>query len=381
MLVEGDGTTFRRESLFRRLVSSLLPRQVLAGRRRFLGMTLGTGGGLAIATIGGCTTAQADGEGEPIRLEPDVALLTDRHIARYDDMNVAMQAIERALSAQIANALVAPPRHSVEFADRGSLVFTVGGATGDSSLAGFRVYDTFEAPEDARRTQVVAVWNSNTAELRGLVFGELLGQVRTGAIGGVAIRLMSRRDSRIAGVIGSGRQARTQLAAAAAARPLTEARVYSRSADNRGQFAQEMTARLGIPVRAVTSGQEAVEGADIVLIATTATRPVIEAGWLAPGAHVNTVGPKSRGEQELGLDVADAAALIASDSPEQAREYRPAFFLDGTRHMERMVTLAELWNRQHALEREPDSITLFCSVGLAGTEVFVADAIIAATSA
>jgi ornithine cyclodeaminase len=73
--------------------------------------------------------------------------------------------------------------------------------------------------------------------------------------------------------------------------------------------------------------------------------------------------------------------LIASDSPEQAREYRPAFFLDGTRHMERMVNLAELWKRQDALEREPDSITLFCSVGLAGTEVFVADAIIAARSA
>jgi alanine dehydrogenase len=102
--------------------------------------------------------------------------------------------------------------------------------------------------------------------------------------------------------------------------------------------------------------------------------PVIDAAWLAPGAHVTTIGPKIKGRHELGLDVADRAGLIATDSPAQIAALD--FFLDGTDHGTRMVDLADIVTGRHPGRTSDDMIMLFCSAGLAGTEVLVADALL-----
>lgn len=192
--------------------------------------------------------------------------------------------------------------------------------------------------------------------------------MRTGAIGGVAVDAMAPRDADIAAVIGAGRQARTQLEAAAAVRPLRDVRVYSRDADRRARFAAEMSLYLGITVRAAASPHEALADAAIVLCATTSKTPVIKAAWLAPGAHINTVGPKGAGEHEIDLDIARAASLIATDSPDQVAAYPNGFFL---RDLAVLRDLAALVADPAAVSRGP-GFSLFCSTGLAGTEVLLA---------
>jgi ornithine cyclodeaminase/alanine dehydrogenase-like protein (mu-crystallin family) len=169
-------------------------------------------------------------------MDATLRILTDADVAARADMRALIALIERALRAKAEGRLVAPPRHRVEFGERGGLVFTVGGVIGDGDLAGFRAYETFRGPDD-NRTQLVAVWNNANAAFKGIVVGDLLGAVRTGAIGGAAIRAMARADARVLALIGSGFQARTQAWAAAAVRPIAEIRVYSRSDDNRRKFA------------------------------------------------------------------------------------------------------------------------------------------------
>src|SRR5262245_25165524 len=119
-------------------------------------------------------------------------------------------------------------------------------------------------------------------------------------------------------------------------------------------------------------------GADVVVCATSSDTPVLEAGWLAPGAHVNMLGRKTADRRELGLDVAERAAVIATDSPAQTRAYGAPFFLDGTAHLARMADLADLIAGKATARPSPEAITLFCSTGLAGTEVLVADALLRA---
>jgi ornithine cyclodeaminase len=218
------------------------------------------------------------------------------------------------------------------------------------------------------------VGNNANAAFKGIVVGDLLGAVRTGAIGGAAIKAMARADARVLALIGSGFQARTQAWAAAAVRPIAEIRVYSRSDDNRRKFAADIGAQLGVKVIACDAAERAVAGADIVICATSSNTPVIDAAWLAPGAHVTTIGPKIKGRHELGLDVADRAGLIATDSPAQIAALD--FFLDGTDHGRRMVDLADIVTGRHPGRTSDDMITLFCSAGLAGTEVLVADALL-----
>ncbi|KPH07791.1 ornithine cyclodeaminase family protein [Rhizobium acidisoli] len=300
-------------------------------------------------------------------------ILKDEDLADNALMGVAIDALETAFLARAGNRLVSPPRHHVSFPDRGDLVFTVGGMLGDKPLAGFRVYETFDGAE---HSQIVAVWSADDARLKGIVLGERLGNLRTGAIGGLAVRHLSAPGARIVGIIGSGAQARTQLAAAAAVRKLDRARVYSRDENNRAAFASEMQHTLGLEVEPVGSVSEAVDEADIVICATASQMPVLLARDLKPGVHVNTVGPKTIQGYELGLDIADAAAVIATDSPEQTRAYASPFFLAGSGNEDRMADLANIIAGKAAGRRSAEDITLFCSVGLAGTEVVVASAIL-----
>ncbi|TCU27656.1 ornithine cyclodeaminase [Rhizobium azibense] len=302
-------------------------------------------------------------------------ILSDSDLDCGTTMQIAIEAIEEAMAARSAGALVSPPRHSVSFGCKGDLVFTVGGTIGEDPIAGFRVYGTFKG---LRREQIVAVWSTETAELQGLVIGSRLGDIRTGAIGAIAIRHMSSPDARTAGVIGSGQQARTQLEAAALVRRLDRVRVYSRHEQNRRTFSAEMEQRLGIPVEPVASPRRAVSEADIVICATTSRTPVMEAAWLKPGVHINTVGPKTVDEHELGLDVAAAAHLIATDSLEQTQAYKAPFFLSESSDAARMVDLAAIVGGRLPARQARDQTTLFCSVGLAGTEV-LASKLLAAT--
>ncbi|WP_370677308.1 ornithine cyclodeaminase family protein [Pleomorphomonas sp. PLEO] len=299
-------------------------------------------------------------------------ILSDDDLQGYALMAVAIGAVEKTFLARARGEAVSPPRHHVSFPGRGDLVFTVGGVLGERPLAGFRVYETFEGGE---HSQIVAVWSADDAKLKGLIVGQRLGALRTGAIGGLAIRHLSSPEARIVGVLGSGLQARTQLAAAAAVRQIAAARVYSRDEAHRTAFAAEMQRALGIEVTPVASAQQAVGDADIVLCATSSPRPVISASDLKPGAHVNTVGPKTIDAHELGLDIAGAASLIATDSLEQTRAYGAPFFLDGSGHEGRMVELSDIVAGKRPGRASADDTTLFCSVGLAGTEVAVAASI------
>ncbi len=299
-------------------------------------------------------------------------ILKDEDLQGYAFMGFAIDAVERALAARARGEGVSPPRHHVAFPGRGELVFTVGGVLGDMPLAGFRVYDTFEGSE---HSQIVAVWSADDARLKGLVLGERLGAIRTGAIGGAAIRHMSSPDARVVGVVGSGLQARTQLAAAVAVRNIDLAHVYSRDEARRTAFAEEMQRDLGIEVQPVASAREAVGDADIVILATSSSRPVIAAADLKQGAHVNTLGPKTIDAHEIGLDVAAAASLIATDSTEQTRAYGSPFFLAGSAHERRLSELSAIVAGMAPGRGADEDTTLFCSVGLAGTEVVVASAI------
>ncbi|MBT9368932.1 ornithine cyclodeaminase family protein [Rhizobium sp. CSW-27] len=302
-----------------------------------------------------------------------VKIVTDKDLLDPSLIAFAIEAVEQAFREKAAGRLVSPPRHCVAMGDAGDLVFTVGGVTdGTEPVAGFRAYTTFNGERDE---QVVAIWNPSTGALLGLVIGARLGALRTGAIGGVAIRHMARDDARIVGVIGSGEQAKSQLEAAAEVRRIQHALVYSRNEANRLRFADEMERRLGISVRPVETARQAAEQSDIVICATSSTMPVLDASWLKPGTHVNTVGPKFVDAHELAVEVASVARTIATDSPEQMLAYAKPFFLTDTPDMMRIEDLSLLVATGKPVRRQED-VTLFCSTGLAGTEVLVAAAIL-----
>jgi len=292
-------------------------------------------------------------------------LLTDADVHAFPPA-AALEAIRGALRAHARGTLSAPPRlHAA------GLSFTVGGLDGGGQgILGFRVYHTLDAPHD---DQLVAVWDTATGKLEGMIAGSALGPLRTACLGAVAADLLARPDARTLGLIGSGVQARAHALAVAGVRPLTGVRVYSRQAEHREALARDLRAH-GLPAEAVGSAREAAQGSDLLTLATNSPVPVIESGWIGPGTHVTTLGPKERERHEFPADLADRAALIVTDSPAQLGAYP-----DGHLLADAPVTALSTVLEAGDLRRSPDDITLFLSVGLAGTEVMLAQALLKRT--
>lgn len=278
------------------------------------------------------------------------------------DAGLAVAAVRGALAAHGEGRLHAPPRSRLALG-RGELVLTLGALAGAGY--GFRAYDTV-----ADRDQLVVVWDEQGA-LSVLVWGEELGALRTGTIGAVAIDLMTPPEVLSVGVIGAGRQAWAQLWALRAVRRPRDVLVYSRNGNRLRTFVERAEAELELPIRAATTPRAAVVDRDIVITATSSSVPVLDAAWLAPGTHVNAVGPKRLGHAELPDEVAGAAGLIVTDSLAQARAYPGGLAMD----VACMVELGAVLTRGMPAREDPALITMFCSVGLAGTEVALAAAL------
>ena len=279
----------------------------------------------------------------------------------------AVRAARRAVVDAHTGILAAPPRWRAELGGN-ALVITAGGYPGGP--IGFRAYGLWPGESD----QAVLVWGAD-GRLKGCVVGSELGARRTGALGGVAVDALARADAASVGIVGSGVQAWTQLWAIAAVRVLTRVRVFSPTRGHRETFASRAGADLHLEAAPCDSAEEAVADADLVVLATRSGRPVIESDWIRPGTHVTTVGPKVASAHETPRDLAERADALVSDSPEQAAAYGEPLFTDRV-----PVHLGAVAVGDHPGRTRATDITMYCSTGLAGSEVVLAESLFATGS-
>jgi ornithine cyclodeaminase/alanine dehydrogenase-like protein (mu-crystallin family) len=176
------------------------------------------------------------------------------------------------------------------------------------------------------------------------------------------------------GLIGGGRQARTQLEAITKVRAVAAVKVFSRNENRRRDFCREMSGRLGIEVEPAESAEAATRFADIVITATTSREPVVRGEWLRPGTHVNAVGANMANRRELDDAAVAKASLIAVDSIEQAHEESGDLiqgFASLGRGWDEVVELHEIVAGRSG-RRRSEEITLFKSHGIALWDVAVA---------
>lgn len=134
---------------------------------------------------------------------------------------------------------------------------------------------------------IVILYSLETAEPLALLHEFHLSGMRVGATTGVAVDAVARADASRLGLFGTGKQARAALEAICAVRPITQARVYSPSAEHREMFVRDM-ARPGLDL-AAADPRDVVRGADVVCCATTAMNPVFDGDWLEDGQFVVSI--------------------------------------------------------------------------------------------
>lgn len=145
------------------------------------------------------------------------------------------------------------------------------------------------AAPNTRWTGLILVFSTTTGEPLAIMPDGVVQRTRVGATNGLGVKHMAREDARTAAILGSGWQAGTQLAALACVRDIERIRCFSPNADHREAFAREMTEELGVDVVPVSTPEDAVAGADIVMCATNSIEAVFFENWLVPGIHVSAI--------------------------------------------------------------------------------------------
>lgn len=216
------------------------------------------------------------------------------------------------------------------------------------------------------------LYSSSEGRLKAMIEADLFGQLRTGAASGLATKLLANPDARTLGMIGVGRQSRTQAVAVCAVRPIKRVNVFARTPESRESYARSLEKELGVEVRPAPSAEACVAEADVVVTITKSAEPVCRAAWLAKGVHVNAAGANSGDRRELDGETVLRAAVKITDHVEQARleagEFRDlvaAEKLDWSDVRE----LGEVVTGKIKGRTSPSDLTLFKSLGIALEDV------------
>lgn len=207
---------------------------------------------------------------------------------------------------------------------------------------------------------VILLFRPETGEPIAVMDGRLITEMRTAAASAVATDLLALKDASILAIIGSGVQAHSHLEALNLVRKFTEVRVWSPR--NARAFADSHG------VTAVETAEQAVRGADVIVVATSSMTPVLEGKWLSPGAHINAVGANRATWRELDDD-ALAAAKIYVDSCEAALIESGDVIAAG--HI--FAEIGEVVAGTMPGRQSEDEITLFKSLGAAVEDIAAAD--------
>ncbi|HEX9926825.1 MAG TPA: ornithine cyclodeaminase family protein, partial [Anaerolineae bacterium] len=145
-----------------------------------------------------------------------------------------------------------------------------------------------------------------------------LTDVRTGAAGALAAKVLARDQIETAGVIGAGAQARYQMRFLKQVRDFKRLLVYSRSPAHVEQYIADMTPVLGVEIVQAGDPATAVRESDIVVTTTPAKAPYLKAEWLHPGLHITAMGSDAEEKQELEAAVLAQADVLVCDHTSQA---------------------------------------------------------------
>jgi alanine dehydrogenase len=303
-----------------------------------------------------------------------VIVLTRREVEELLDLDALVDAVADSLRA-LSEGRVSMPTRIAALVDEQEALLGVMPAYLEGSALAVKLVSLFPRNRDRHTHQAaIMVFDHRNGTPVALMDGTYVTATRTAAASALATRLLAREDARSLAVLGTGVQARTHAAALRRVRDFAEVRVAGRDPDRVAAFAAELGAR------ACASYEEALDGADVVAATTHALEPVVRREWLAPGAHVNSVGLNQRGREVDERTVAEASLFVESRESAFAAPPGGAPELVGV-DAARAAELGELVAGARPSRNGQEELTLYKSVGVAVEDAAAAALVLEAARA
>ena len=222
-------------------------------------------------------------------------------------------------------------------------------------------------------TAIVIVLDPQTGQPRALIEGDSLTAIRTGATGGLASELLARRNAKTVALFGAGVQARAQLQGVIAVRSITRINLLDLSLSASQKLADEIATWEQAPaVNLVSNSKEAIQDADIIITATTSSKPVFDGHGLKAGTHITGVGSYTPQMREVDETTVQRARIVVDSRQACLAEAGDLIIPKATVDAE----LGEIINGIKPGRHSDDEITFFKTVGVAVEDAAAAAAIL-----
>lgn len=286
-------------------------------------------------------------------------ILDEAAVRTFLDMRTLIPAMERALSALSVGRAVQPLRVMVPVAEHGGFLGSMPAYAG--AQLGAKLVTFFPNNEGIpTHHALVLLFRPETGQPLVVMDGRLITEMRTGAVSAAATKSLARPNTSVLAILGSGVQARSHLEALRLVREFREIRVWSPR--NAGAFARLHEVRLA------RSAEDAVCGADVIVVATTSRTPILRGEWLSPGAHINAVGAPRPDWRELDDQVLRKAKLYVESREAATRESGDVIAAGSI-----FAEIGEVVAGTKPGRQSEEEVTLFKSVGVAVEDVASAE--------
>ena len=310
-------------------------------------------------------------------------MLSREDIFKVFTMRDAIEADKKAFRLHSEGKCDVPLRSHVDSPEgKGQCLFMPAYAGGDIKQAGIKIVSVFPGNASLGKPVIPATMlliEGETGEVFCIMEGTTLTQLRTAAVPGVATELLSRQDSSIGALFGTGGQAAAQLEALMTVRKLEELRIFDMNQEKAAHFVethQPLADKFGTKLLKAETSRQAVENADVITTVTTSSVPVFEGAWIKQGAHVNAVGSYTPDKRELPSELVARAGKIFVDNMEAVLEEAGDLLIPMS---ENLITkedicgeLGEILLGRIGGRTSDDEITLMKTVGFATLDVVTA---------
>jgi alanine dehydrogenase len=240
--------------------------------------------------------------------------ISESDVVSMMDIGGAIYALERGLGAEAEGNARNMIKTHVEWDN--STLHAIGAVFPGMGICGTKTWTHTKGGA----TPLLILFDSNNGSLRAVIEAFALGQMRTAAASGVATRWLAATGADEFAMIGTGKQALTQVAAVLAVRPIRRIRVFGRDEARRNQFVLGLRSEFQVEVVATNSVRDAVNGASIITVATRASEPIMTADMIASGTHINSIGAIVPSRAEIAQDVLARSTRVVTDSVPQAQK-------------------------------------------------------------
>lgn len=234
------------------------------------------------------------------------------------DMAETLKVVEEAYRQHGLGKVQMPPKLYLTFKNHNGDLRTMPAYLEEQDIAGVKIVNVHPNNRAKGLPTVMALIVLNDTETGApiaIMDGSCITAMRTGAGGGVAAKYLSRKDSKVVGLVGAGLQAETQLEAIMLVRKIETVKVYDLYNESAIKFKKKMEEKTGLKIVVVSTIKDACD-CDILVTTTPSREPIVMDEWIKSGTHINAIGADAPGKEELDPEILKRAKVVVDDIPQ-----------------------------------------------------------------